>query len=527
MVLTNQKSPREKSIVAIIVFVVLLIVPLSVGLMYYRAAVTLKQQSSSQLESEENLASSAIQVKLNRLTGIASSLAGLPQVIAAAAAGKWENAASIARDAENSVSFYDPYIDRFTIFDRNGTEQAAYPTLTGGIGADASSTDWYKAVIETGGTVVSAVTKRAATPSLNVINIAAPISDDGTILGILVVQIPTDNFLDFGYALSTGTYGFTYVVDQNGNVVAHPKYPEVGVINLASTNPVQEILAGQSGSMITHDPSENQTNFLVYSAIPKYNWGIVIQEPYADVFAAYDNMIRTTEFAVILLLAIDFLLSYLIYKYIGSRKRMMTTNALGRKGFTLIELLVVIAIIAILSIVVVLTVNPAEMLRQSRDSQRLSDLNTLKSALSLYLVDATNPNLASSSAGYGSCYLSTAIGLGTTTAKCGVFMNTYASNVSTTPASLRKNDSTGWVPVQFSQITLGNPLGSLPIDPVNNGTYYYAYAATSTGGVYYFELNAFMESKKYGPGGSNDAVTNDGGDNTSTLEVGSKPGLNL
>jgi hypothetical protein len=31
----------------------------------------------------------------------------------------------------------------------------------------------------------------------------------------------------------------------------------------------------------------------------------------------------------------------------------------------------------------VLTVNPAEMLRQSRDSQRISDLSTLRSALSL------------------------------------------------------------------------------------------------------------------------------------------------
>lgn len=200
----------------------------------------------------------------------------------------------------------------------------------------------------------------------------------------------------------------------------------------------------------------------------------------------------------------------------------------SRKAFTLIELLVVIAIIAILSIVVVLTVNPAEMLRQSRDTQRVSDLSTLRSALNLYLVDSTGPNLASSSYGYGGCYLSTLIGAGTTTAKCGsIFVGGYSINVSTTQALYRKNDSTGWIPVQFSQITLGTPLSSLPVDPTNNASYYYAYAATSTGGSYYFELDALMESKKYGPGGSNDVTTNDGGDNVSVLEVGSKPGLNL
>ena len=196
-------------------------------------------------------------------------------------------------------------------------------------------------------------------------------------------------------------------------------------------------------------------------------------------------------------------------------------------GFTLIELLVVIAIIAILSIVVVLTISPAEMLRQSRDSQRISDLSTLKSAINLYMVDSSNPNLASSSAGYGSCYLSTIGGVGTTSAKCGVFANTYTLNVSTTATLLRKNDSTGWIPIAFSQVSLGTPIASLPIDPTNNANYYYAYAATSSGGTYYFEINAFMESKKYGTNGSNDIVTNDGGDNTATYEVGSKPGLNL
>jgi hypothetical protein len=92
----------------------------------------------------------------------------------------------------------------------------------------------------------------------------------------------------------------------------------------------------------------------------------------------------------------------------------------------------------------------------------------------------------------------------------------------------RKNDSTGWIPVQFSQITLGSPLSSLPVDPTNNTSYYYAYAATTTsGGSYYFEIDTFMESTKYKAGGSNDATTYDGGDNTAVLEVGNKPGLNL
>src|SRR5580704_3649915 len=75
----------------------------------------------------------------------------------------------------------------------------------------------------------------------------------------------------------------------------------------------------------------------------------------------------------------------------------MIKNNKNRKGFTLIELLVVIAIIAVLAVVVVLTLNPAELLRQARDSNRISDFATLKSAIGLYSED-----VSTSTALYGS-----------------------------------------------------------------------------------------------------------------------------
>lgn len=73
-----------------------------------------------------------------------------------------------------------------------------------------------------------------------------------------------------------------------------------------------------------------------------------------------------------------------------------------RRGFTLIELLIVIAIIAVLSVVVILSLNPAELLRQARDSNRLSDMATLKSAIALYLADTATPKIGTT----GTCYVS-------------------------------------------------------------------------------------------------------------------------
>ena len=56
-------------------------------------------------------------------------------------------------------------------------------------------------------------------------------------------------------------------------------------------------------------------------------------------------------------------------------------------GFTLIELLIVIGIISVLSIVVVVIIDPVEMLKNARDSQRLSDLQLINRALSLAKTD--------------------------------------------------------------------------------------------------------------------------------------------
>lgn len=61
--------------------------------------------------------------------------------------------------------------------------------------------------------------------------------------------------------------------------------------------------------------------------------------------------------------------------------------------FTLIELLIVIAVIAILSVVVILVLNPAELLRQSRDSNRIADMASLNSALGIYSSDQSTGSL--------------------------------------------------------------------------------------------------------------------------------------
>ncbi|NIT04374.1 prepilin-type N-terminal cleavage/methylation domain-containing protein [Candidatus Saccharibacteria bacterium] len=58
-----------------------------------------------------------------------------------------------------------------------------------------------------------------------------------------------------------------------------------------------------------------------------------------------------------------------------------------KKGFTLIELLVVIAIIAILAAVVFVALNPVQRFQDARNSTRISDVNSLLTAIHESIVD--------------------------------------------------------------------------------------------------------------------------------------------
>ncbi len=187
----------------------------------------------------------------------------------------------------------------------------------------------------------------------------------------------------------------------------------------------------------------------------------------------------------------------------------------SEKGFTLIELLVVLALVAILSVVVILTLNPAELLKQARDSNRTSDLSTLKSAISLFMADV---NVTPTSLGAaGTCYYSYVAT--TATVGCGGAFPTSTTNGTTTYAGVRNINGTGWIPVNFSAISSGAPIGQLPVDPVNTSAFYYTYGV-GTSSNQLFEIDAKMESTKYSTTGGSELLTSDGGNNNGWYETG-------
>ena len=172
-----------------------------------------------------------------------------------------------------------------------------------------------------------------------------------------------------------------------------------------------------------------------------------------------------------------------------------------KRGFTLIELLVVVAIIAILALIVLLALNPVEMARRSRDSRRLSDLGTLRSAIDLALADGeTLPGSATAPV-----------------------LVTLSSTISTRQ-----------FPGGTDTMDISKYLSVVPQDPYNGSNNpqtitdgYTCTTGTAVRPVYTFwsngdtyELNAYLESTE-----NCNAVVSDGGNSSALYEIGTHPGL--
>lgn len=173
-----------------------------------------------------------------------------------------------------------------------------------------------------------------------------------------------------------------------------------------------------------------------------------------------------------------------------------------RSAFTLIELLVTIAILSVLGTATVVIINPSQLVKQGRDSTRLSDIAALNNTLGLLVADVPNPSLGLA----GAVYLS----LPASNSDCsdlgfpvgGVYH--CATNTDFT-----KVDGTGWIPIDLTQLSTGSTLARLPIDPVNNASssLYYQYIADPVQKTW--KIQAVIESDKYQAEATKDAGTAD------------------
>ena len=190
-----------------------------------------------------------------------------------------------------------------------------------------------------------------------------------------------------------------------------------------------------------------------------------------------------------------------------------------------------IAVIAVLSAILIFILDPTETLRKSRDSQRISDLGSLKTAIGIYLTTVPDAQLDGTTGikqdkclgGGGTPTIFASIDSSNALSATSLTGSAFGAWGQVTAASLTAIDGTGWLPVNLSAITGGSPISNLPIDPTNtaastpaNTDLFYRYACQKS--PLTFEIDAKLESIAFTS--TDNRAQKDGGNNTLLYEVG-------
>jgi len=85
-------------------------------------------------------------------------------------------------------------------------------------------------------------------------------------------------------------------------------------------------------------------------------------------------------------------------------------------------------------------------------------------------------------------------------------------------ADLRNINGTGWIPINFTTMSRGSPLSSLPVDPVNTVASGAFYVFVTDGRTWNFA--SLLESERHAP-----SAVRDGGTDSARFEAGTNPSL--
>jgi len=148
-----------------------------------------------------------------------------------------------------------------------------------------------------------------------VMGVAVPVKEyKGKPVGVLSAKIHLQYLWNLIPQTQVGKEGFIFVVDEEGNLIAHPDKKRVLTrLNLRHLPMVDQVISGREGHLEYHD-SDGEEVLCVYKPIKKLNWGVIVQVPIKEAYAPLRQVIRVALGWVLVALAAATLLSLFLTK---------------------------------------------------------------------------------------------------------------------------------------------------------------------------------------------------------------------
>lgn len=161
---------------------------------------------------------------------------------------------------------------------------------------DNTAFDGGVAAFDASGNLLNAIPSRetwdARRAAIATMNIARPLSStliyEGNVPRVIIAMAKGNQVVAGAFSLPQlasipSPHSIAYLVDANGTIIAHSNVTRVGE-NLSQSEGIAQVRRGEAGATFHHDASGTEL-VVGYAPISATGWGLVIEEPWADVVA--------------------------------------------------------------------------------------------------------------------------------------------------------------------------------------------------------------------------------------------------
>ncbi len=154
-------------------------------------------------------------------------------------------------------------------------------------------------------------------------SVTLPIVYKEIVVGVLSADISFDRIMLSIMRISAGKNVNVLVVASNGRVVAHTQMHQLAELNLSKLPAVEAVLAGQEGTIKGYTDELGRRVLGTYTPIWELGWGVVIQNPLADIAIEVWQLRATILLAIIAAVLLAVLAGWLLSRQIAKPIRQL------------------------------------------------------------------------------------------------------------------------------------------------------------------------------------------------------------
>lgn len=204
---------------------------------------------------------------------------------------------------------------KYLYFSSPEGEHYPYPEVTLSSDYDPRDRSWYQAASRESDTIWTEIYLDAASGEL-VITIAAPVIIDGNFEGVLGVDVNLNFLSDLIANVEVGENGQAYIIDQNGNYIAHSDIDKVLNKENVETQFAFSQLKNNDQRYFSYQ-KDGQTQLLSFKKLAEIPGYILAEIPESEVQAASDTIIQRIIFlSVVILIVLSLIILIAFRKYI-------------------------------------------------------------------------------------------------------------------------------------------------------------------------------------------------------------------